>query len=288
MQDTMWAAVFATAPATVILRCGGSSNSFNVGAGVSKLKIPLAPGKMTVQMIRNGQTTINYTPDEFTYVANPVVCKARFFRFFLFQDTKEFLWADNYNAWVGSASRHQKHLYFEVYLLMLTLKTNFFLKAASNSAPAPPPPPTTTTTSTSLASSPTNTPTNGGYTYVHCYQDDNSRILSQSTDYNNAQTIDKCLAKCASGGYAYAGLEYGKECYCSNTLRANAVQAPESECAMRCAGDGEFGSNLVFFLIWRLCFYLFVREPDMRWVVEKQCVQDIYECIELDVLWLCC
>ena len=90
MQDTMWAAVFATAPATVILRSGGSSNSFNVGAGVSKLKIPLAPGKMTVQMIRNGQTTINYTPDEFTYVTNPVVCKARFFRFFFSKALKNF------------------------------------------------------------------------------------------------------------------------------------------------------------------------------------------------------
>ncbi len=89
MQDTMWAAVFATAPATVILKCGGSSNSFNVNAGVSKLKIPLAAGKMTVQMTRNGQTTINYTPDEFTYVTNPVLCKALAFFRFLSQVTKE-------------------------------------------------------------------------------------------------------------------------------------------------------------------------------------------------------
>ena len=73
-QDSMWAAVYSTAPATVILKCGSSSGSFSVTAGVSKLKIPLAAGQMTVQMIRNGQTIINYTPTGYTYVLNPVLC----------------------------------------------------------------------------------------------------------------------------------------------------------------------------------------------------------------------
>lgn len=74
----MWAAVYSTAPATVILKCGGSSSTFSVGAGVSKLKIPLAAGEMTVQMIRNSQTIINYTPSGYTYVTNPVLCKLSF------------------------------------------------------------------------------------------------------------------------------------------------------------------------------------------------------------------
>jgi len=71
----MWAAVFATAPATVILKCGGSTKSFNVDAGVTKLSIPLAPGKMTVQMVKYGQTIIDYTPDGYTFVTNPIKCK---------------------------------------------------------------------------------------------------------------------------------------------------------------------------------------------------------------------
>ncbi|PPQ83225.1 LOW QUALITY PROTEIN: GH-71 [Psilocybe cyanescens] len=71
-EDSMWAAVFATSPATVVLTCGGSTSTFTVAAGVNKLKIPLAAGKMTVQMIRNGQTIINYTPSDYTYVLNPV------------------------------------------------------------------------------------------------------------------------------------------------------------------------------------------------------------------------
>jgi glucan endo-1,3-alpha-glucosidase len=71
----MWAIAFSTAPATVVLKCGSSSSSFSVGPGVSKLKIPLSPGKMTVQMIRNGQTIIDYTPDGYTYITNPITCE---------------------------------------------------------------------------------------------------------------------------------------------------------------------------------------------------------------------
>lgn len=83
MQDSMWAAVFATAPSTVTLKCGNSQSSFNVNAGVTKLKIPLAAGKMTVQMVRSGATLINYTPQEYTYNLNPVTCTFTFFLFVL-------------------------------------------------------------------------------------------------------------------------------------------------------------------------------------------------------------
>jgi glucan endo-1,3-alpha-glucosidase len=71
----MWAVVFSTSGATVTLKCGGSSNTFIVTPGVTKLKIPLAAGKMTVQMVRNAETIINYTPDGYTYVMNPVQCE---------------------------------------------------------------------------------------------------------------------------------------------------------------------------------------------------------------------
>jgi hypothetical protein len=70
----MWAAVFATSKATVILQCGSSSSTFTVNPGVTTLKIPLAAGKMTVKMIRNGLTIINDTPQDFTYVLNPPLC----------------------------------------------------------------------------------------------------------------------------------------------------------------------------------------------------------------------
>lgn len=83
-SDNMWAAVFATSKATVTLQCGSSSSTFTVNPGVNLLKIPLAAGKMTVKMVRNGQTIINQTPQDFNFVTNPALY--------------------NYNAWVGSAS----------------------------------------------------------------------------------------------------------------------------------------------------------------------------------------
>ena len=75
----MWAAVFATSKATVTLQCGSSSASFSVTPGVNLLKIPLAAGKMTVKMVRNGQTIIDQTATGFTYVLNPVLCAFFFF-----------------------------------------------------------------------------------------------------------------------------------------------------------------------------------------------------------------
>ena len=99
----MWAAVFATSPATVTLKCGSSSSTFSAPAGVTTLKIPLSAGKMTVQMVRSGQTIIDYTPTDYTYVTNPVLCKsARSRPFRHVQVLTPCL--DNYNAWVGSAS----------------------------------------------------------------------------------------------------------------------------------------------------------------------------------------
>ena len=71
----MWAAVFVPSAATVTLSCGTSIQTFSVTAGVNKLKIPLASGKMSVKMVRNGQTIIDYTPSGYTYVTNPVICE---------------------------------------------------------------------------------------------------------------------------------------------------------------------------------------------------------------------
>lgn len=103
----MWAAVFATSDATVVLQCGSSSSTFSVTPGVNKLKIPLAVGQMTVKMIRNGQTIIDETPQDYAYVANPVLCM--FFFFLLFpnggQSFNILMLSDNFNAWAGSASK---------------------------------------------------------------------------------------------------------------------------------------------------------------------------------------
>ena len=120
----MWAAVFATAKATVTLECGSSSSTFTVTPGVNTLKIPLAAGKMTVKMVRNGQTIINETPEDFTYSLNPELCTFFFFSFFkllsrfLFNTNFFYGALDNFNAWVGSATTTSRFLLNNVGFMM--------------------------------------------------------------------------------------------------------------------------------------------------------------------------
>ncbi|KAF9456254.1 glycoside hydrolase [Collybia nuda] len=72
--DTLWAVVFSTSTSTVTLKCGSSSQTFsNVAPGVTKLKIPLSPGKITVTMVKNGATVINQTPSDYTFITNPTI-----------------------------------------------------------------------------------------------------------------------------------------------------------------------------------------------------------------------
>jgi glucan endo-1,3-alpha-glucosidase len=75
----MYAVVFAKSNATVTLKCGSSSSTFTVTPGVNKLKNPLAAGKMSVQMVRNGKTIINETAKNYKYVLNPPSCASSFF-----------------------------------------------------------------------------------------------------------------------------------------------------------------------------------------------------------------
>lgn len=93
-------------------------------------------------------------------------------------------------------------------------------------------------TSTSSTSSTVPTPSPTGFTYLGCYEDavGPNRILDQGPFTDNVQTIAKCLARCASGGYLYAGVEYGVECFCSTTLKSGAVKKPETDCSKPCAG----------------------------------------------------
>lgn len=101
-QDTLWAVAFSTSDSTVTLTCGSSSQTFEVGPGVQKLKIPLSPGKITITMVRNGVTVIDHTPSDYTFVTNPKTCESccpshvTVFAHFS---------VDNYNAYVGAASR---------------------------------------------------------------------------------------------------------------------------------------------------------------------------------------
>ncbi|EMD39964.1 glycoside hydrolase family 71 protein [Gelatoporia subvermispora B] len=72
-QDTLWAVVFATAPATVTLATADStSQDFFVPAGVTKLSLQLTPGGyMQGTISRNGNTVVDLKPDNYTFNPNP-------------------------------------------------------------------------------------------------------------------------------------------------------------------------------------------------------------------------
>ncbi|KAF8970709.1 glycosyl hydrolase family 71-domain-containing protein [Flammula alnicola] len=216
-EDSMWAAVYSTAPAIVILKCGSQSSQFSVGAGVSKLKSPLSAGKMTVQMIRSGQTIINYTPDGYTYVTNPVLY--------------------NYNAWVGSATATSEGGTTSPTSASSSTSSSSSASSSSSSSSASSASSSSSSSSTSTSSSAiATTTTSAGWNYVGCYQDAASRTLSGLSNSDSTQTVSKCLASCQAAGYQYAGVEYGVECYCSNAITIGALAAPESDCSMPCAG----------------------------------------------------
>jgi glucan 1,3-beta-glucosidase len=54
-----------------------------------------------------------------------------------------------------------------------------------------------------------------------------------------AMAIEACQAACHDSGYSLAGVEYGQECYCDNTLQHGGGPAPDGGalCNMACAGN---------------------------------------------------
>lgn len=78
----------------------------------------------------------------------------------------------------------------------------------------------------------------GPYNYISCYTEATTgRALSSASYAYNSMTPDTCAANC--NGYSYFGVEYGRECYCGNTLAAGSVLSPngDSDCNMPCGGN---------------------------------------------------
>ena len=79
-----------------------------------------------------------------------------------------------------------------------------------------------------------------GWTYVGCGVDvTGNRTFSADQWWDNGVTVEGCLDYCGQKGYTYAGLEYGDQCFCSNTLAADRAPTPGvlGNCLSRCAGN---------------------------------------------------
>lgn len=97
---------------------------------------------------------------------------------------------------------------------------------------------TSTTTSAPVSTGPSIKQVVGLYSYYQCQTEaTNSRALSALTYASDGMTLEICISTCA--GYTYAGVEYGRECYCGNSFNAGSVVAPggNADCNMVCPGN---------------------------------------------------
>ncbi len=53
-------------------------------------------------------------------------------------------------------------------------------------------------------------------------------------DNDEAMTVEKCVSYCAGKNYAYAGVQYGKWCFCGN---APGNKIDQATCSMPCSGN---------------------------------------------------
>ena len=63
------------------------------------------------------------------------------------------------------------------------------------------------------------------------------RALSSQSFANDFMTLEACAAYCDA--HHYFGAEYGRECYCGDTLDRTSNVTVLAECNMPCAGDAE-------------------------------------------------
>ncbi|KAL1870843.1 hypothetical protein Daus18300_004931 [Diaporthe australafricana] len=95
---------------------------------------------------------------------------------------------------------------------------------------------TASSSSTSAVATLAHKATVAGYELVSCWVEGTGvRALSASTYSDDSMTLESCAAFCA--GYSYFGAEYGRECYCGNTIDASTESAPLDDCNMVCSGS---------------------------------------------------
>jgi len=75
-----------------------------------------------------------------------------------------------------------------------------------------------------------------GYAYGGCVTEaTKTRALSGNSYFDDLMTVEKCAAACSS--FTSFGVEYGRECYCGNSVNPGSQSAPESDCSFPCPGN---------------------------------------------------
>ena len=72
-------------------------------------------------------------------------------------------------------------------------------------------------------------------THLGCFKDASPRIFSAGSRSDNQMTVEMCAAFRSTK--QYFGLEYGRECYCSEAAPSSSLAAPNSDCSFACASN---------------------------------------------------
>ncbi|CAH1274226.1 WSCD2 [Branchiostoma lanceolatum] len=78
------------------------------------------------------------------------------------------------------------------------------------------------------------------FLYKGCYVDIRSRRFPNAPEFGNSQqTTARCVDRCRSKGFAYAGTQYSSECFCGTEQNFQSIGAPRptSECNAPCRGN---------------------------------------------------
>ncbi|KZT57230.1 WSC-domain-containing protein, partial [Calocera cornea HHB12733] len=99
---------------------------------------------------------------------------------------------------------------------------------------------TSTSTRTSTSTSSSAAPTSSAWVSLGCVTDGQARALPAYFAQLSDNSVELCTAKCAAAGYTYAGVEYGQECHCDNSLQNGlGVATSASSCNMACDGNAK-------------------------------------------------
>jgi len=78
----------------------------------------------------------------------------------------------------------------------------------------------------------------GNWSLVGCFTDvSTARTLAATATVGPNMTIETCIAFCNAGGFIFAGVESGQECYCDSTIQIPGARAPLTDCSQACAGN---------------------------------------------------
>ena len=84
-------------------------------------------------------------------------------------------------------------------------------------------------------------------------KDRNPRLLPKYLGKSRYNTPTDCIRRCSEedDGYAFAGVQWGRECFCGKLPPPADTLVDESECNWKCSGD----QSLFCGALWRMNVY---------------------------------